>query len=74
MNTSRIILKRIQTTLVLVCMLSMLIACDKSEAVQETFVPKPDTLMPAYTDTGAEIIAFRVNGRMVISEDRVRLS
>lgn len=72
MNTNRIILKRIQTTLVLVCMLSMLIACDKSEAVQETFVPKPDTLMPAYTDTGAEIIAFRVNGRMVISEDRVR--
>jgi len=28
--------------------------------------------MPAYTDTGAEVIAFRVNGKIVISEDRIR--
>lgn len=28
--------------------------------------------MPPYTDTGAEVLAFRVYGRIVIAEDRVQ--
>lgn len=47
-------------------------SCKDEEAPLGTPIPKPDTLMPAYTDTGADVLAFRINGRMVIAEDRVQ--
>lgn len=72
MNTNKSIMKKLMPIIIVMMMPILFIACEKSDAIQGEYVPKPDTLMPVYTDTGAEVIAFRVNGRMVISEDRVR--
>ena len=72
MNTNKSIMKKFRPIIIVMMMPILFIACEKSDAIQGGYVSKPDTLMPAYTDTGAEVIAFRVNGRMVISEDRVQ--
>jgi|GEM_PF-2992335 len=65
-------MRRCLPIFIFMMMAFLFFACEKSDAVQGEYVPKPDTLMPAYTDTGAEVIAFRVNGKIVISEDRIR--
>ncbi len=57
--------------LFIVPMLLVLMACDDSSS---TYIatPKLDTLMPPYTDTGGNVFAFRINGRLVIAEDRIQ--
>lgn len=48
----------------------IMISCENSNSDVHNY-PKPDTLMPPYTDTGAERFVFRKNGRLVIAEDKL---
>lgn len=57
--------------LFLMAILCMFFACDDSTSTY-TATPKQEIVMPPYTDTGAEVFAFRVYGRIVIAEDRVQ--
>ncbi len=55
---------------VIVLIITAMISCEDSDSNAITYT-KPDTLMPPYTDTGAERFAFRKNGRLVIAEDKL---
>lgn len=50
--------------------LSVLVSCRKDKP---DYIPSVglDTLMPRYTDTGANVVAFKINGRKVIAEDKL---
>ena len=57
----------------LICIIVLMycIACSDNDSPSIT-PTKIDTLMPAYTDTGANVVAFKINGRIVIAEDKLR--
>lgn len=74
MNVGKMKLHKIYPLIFIFNLIVMLFSCQKEDTNQVDIVPKPDTLMPSYTDTGAEVLAFRINGRMVISEDRIQRS
>lgn len=72
MNVGKIKLHKIFSLIFIFNLIVVLCSCKQEEIIQNEFIPKPDTLMPNYTDTGANVLAFRINGRMVISEDRIQ--
>ncbi len=72
MNVCKIKLHKIFSLIFIFNLIVVLCSCKQEEVIQNEFIPKPDTLMPNYTDTGANVLAFRINGRMVISEDRIQ--
>jgi hypothetical protein len=57
--------------LFLMCMIFTIVACEDTTSTY-TATPKQEIVMPPYTDTGADVLAFRVYGRIVIAEDRVQ--
>lgn len=52
-------------------MIFALFACDDSSSTN-TATPKQEIVMPPYTDTGGNVFAFRVDGRLVIAEDKLK--
>lgn len=59
----------------LICIIVLMYCISCSDNDSPNITPtKIDTLMPAYTDTGANVAAFKINGRKVIAEDKLRRS
>ncbi len=58
--------------LFLMTILCMFFACDDSSSTNAASPKKTEPVMPPYTDTGGNVFAFRVDGRLVIAEDRLK--